>query len=88
MCGIAGIISRGCTEDLTGRLQSNINTISSEFNIKINTLNVSSPPRDWFGMLEMLTWYSDQPLNSFADIALYLLVKRADELGVKILLNC
>ena len=44
-------------------------------------------PTDAVGLLKKVTWHNDTPLGSFSNAAHYLMMKRANELGVTVILS-
>jgi len=52
-----------------------------------HTSRVRVTPEETFGLLDRVTWHNDEPLGSLSNVAHYLLMQRAKELGVTVILS-
>jgi asparagine synthase (glutamine-hydrolysing) len=50
-------------------------------------IDVSGSPTKMLQLLDDVQWYNDEPLTSFSGVAYYLMMQRARELGIKVLLT-
>jgi asparagine synthase (glutamine-hydrolysing) len=52
-----------------------------------HTSRVRITPQETFGLLDRVTWHNDEPVGSLSNVAHYLLMQRARELGVTVILS-
>lgn len=64
-----------------------IDLVSNAFGLKVEKIRLRPNPQDAFQAFERATWASDEPLGGFSYVALYLLMERAKELGITVLLG-
>jgi asparagine synthase (glutamine-hydrolysing) len=50
-------------------------------------IDVSDSPTKMLQLLDDVQWFNDEPLTSFSGVAYYLMMERARELGIKVLLT-
>jgi asparagine synthase (glutamine-hydrolysing) len=51
------------------------------------TVSLDLVPRDALAMLSDVTWYNDEPVVSFTSVAHHMLMRKAGELGLKVVLS-
>jgi asparagine synthase (glutamine-hydrolysing) len=54
---------------------------------KVDKVQLDYSPSDTFTLLSEASWFNDEPIGSFSTVAHYLLMKRARDLGVTVLLS-
>lgn len=64
-----------------------IDKVASHLNLNTTKVNTDWGPAESMDLLRKVTWFNDSPLGSFSNVAFYLLMKRAHEAGVKVLLS-
>lgn len=64
-----------------------IDQVSSHLNLNVTKVNTDWGVAESIKLLRTVTWFNDSPLGSFSNVAFYLLMKRAKEAGVKVLLS-
>ena len=56
-------------------------------NQPVEKVKITWKPNQTLNLLEEATWFNDAPLGSFSNVALYLLMKKANELGITVILS-
>lgn len=64
-----------------------IDQVSRHLNLRTTKVNTDWGPAESIELLRKVTWFNDSPLGSFSNVAFYLLMQRANEAGVKVLLS-
>lgn len=64
-----------------------IDIVSRYFNIKVHKINLGWKPEDSLRLLNAATWHNDSPLGSFSNVAHYLMMQKANELGITVILS-
>lgn len=64
-----------------------IDMMAQHLGKEVHKVNLSFELNEAQSYLEKVTWYNDEPCGGFSNVAQYLLMKRARELGVKVLLS-
>jgi asparagine synthase (glutamine-hydrolysing) len=64
-----------------------IDKVSLHLGFKPIKVNTSWGASQAMGLLREVTWANDTPLGSFSNVAFYLLMKRAKESGIKVILS-
>ncbi|PWY56594.1 asparagine synthase (glutamine-hydrolyzing) [Legionella qingyii] len=54
---------------------------------KVHKLELSWSPTDAIDLLKKATWHNDAPLGSFSNVAHYLMMQKAHELGITVILS-
>lgn len=64
-----------------------IDQVSNHLGLRVTKVNTDWGATDSIELLKKATWFNDSPLGSFSNVAFYLLMEKANELGVKVLLS-
>ena len=64
-----------------------IDVMSEYLNQPVEKVKITWKPNQTLNLLEEATWFNDAPLGSFSNVALYLLMKKANELGITVILS-
>jgi asparagine synthase (glutamine-hydrolysing) len=64
-----------------------IDTVGKYFNRQVDKVVLNYSPDQALEFVTEATWYNDEPIGSFSTVAYYLMMKRAKELGVTVLLT-
>lgn len=64
-----------------------IDILSRHLDIDVHKVNLDLGPKEALAQLEAVCWYNDQPVGSFSNVAHYLLMKKAADLGVTVVLT-
>jgi asparagine synthase (glutamine-hydrolysing) len=64
-----------------------IDILSRHLGIGVHKVNLDIGPQDAMVQLEKVCWHNDQPVGSFSHVAHYLLMKKAADLGVIVVLT-
>ncbi len=64
-----------------------IDRIAEFFGLKVYEVKLRSDPKEAFSLLERAIWFNDEPVGGFSAVAHYMLMERAKELGVTVLLS-
>lgn len=64
-----------------------IDQVTSHLKLKTTKVNTDWGAAEAMNLLRKVTWFNDSPLGSFSNVAFYLLMQRAHEAGVKVVLS-
>src|SRR5207249_4623137 len=64
-----------------------IDIMASHLKRRVEKLVLDYPSSNALDLLSEATWFNDEPIGSFSTLAHYLLMRRANELGVTVLLS-
>ena len=64
-----------------------IDKVARHLNLNTTKVNTEWGAAESMELLREVTWFNDSPLGSFSNVAFYLLMRRANEAGVKVLLS-
>jgi asparagine synthase (glutamine-hydrolysing) len=64
-----------------------IDLIASHMSLSVDKVVVDYPSAKTFDMISEATWFNDEPIGSFSTVAHHILMKKARELGVTVLLS-
>ena len=64
-----------------------IDIMSKYLNADVKKINLSLEKENIFDLLEYLIWINDQPIPSFSNLTHYLLIKKASDHGIKVLMT-
>ena len=64
-----------------------IDTMAAHIRRPVSKVVLNYAPRETFGLVSDAAYYNDEPIGGFSSVAHYLLMKRAKELGVTVLLS-
>jgi len=64
-----------------------IDTVASYINKPVYKVNLDMEQDKVFSLLEDTCWHNDEPVGSFSNVAHYLLMKKAKDLGVTVILS-
>ena len=64
-----------------------IDVMSKYLNQPVEKVKITWKPNETLNLLKEATWFNDAPLGSFSNVALYLLMKKANELGITVILS-
>ena len=64
-----------------------IDIVGNYLNKPINKVHLDLNENNALTLLDEITWYNDEPVGSFSNVAHYLLMKKAKELGVTVILS-
>lgn len=64
-----------------------IDIMGDYLNNKVNKVSLALEPEIAFDYLEKVCWSNDEPVGSFSNIAHYLLMEKAEELGITVILS-
>jgi len=64
-----------------------VDMMATYLKTRVSKVQLNYGPPEAFGLISEASWFNDEPLGSFSTVAHYLLMKRARELGVTVLLS-
>ncbi len=64
-----------------------IDLMASYLGRDVHKVRLDFSPERVFDLLERVTWHNDQPLNGFSSVAHYLLLRKAREIGITVVLS-
>jgi asparagine synthase (glutamine-hydrolysing) len=64
-----------------------IDALSAHLGTPVQKVSLDLQPNTLFELLDTVIWQNDQPVSGFSTVAHYLLMKRARELGITVLLS-
>lgn len=64
-----------------------IRLVTEHLGCQSHTVPVRVEPYEMFGLLDTITWFNDEPVGSFSNVAHFQLMQRAKELGVTVVLS-
>lgn len=64
-----------------------IDKVAEHLNINVVKVKLDFKPEEVISYLEQVSWYNDEPVGSLSNVAHYLLMKKAKELGITVLLS-
>ncbi|MGC5324932.1 asparagine synthase (glutamine-hydrolyzing) [Brevibacillus sp. SYSU BS000544] len=64
-----------------------IDTMASYLNRSVHKVVLDFTPDQALDYLDQVCWFNDEPVGSFANVAHYLLMKKAKELGITVILS-
>ena len=64
-----------------------IDIMSQYLNCQVRKVVLDFQPDEAFDYLEQVCWFNDEPIGSFSNVAHYLLMQKAKELGVTVILS-
>ncbi len=64
-----------------------IETVAQHVNSPVHFINLRAKPDEWFSLLRSVIHTNDEPVGNFSTVAHYLLMERARELGITVILS-
>lgn len=64
-----------------------IDLVANHLNISVNKVNLDFGPEEAVNLLDKVNWHNDEPVGSFSNVAHYLLMRKAHELGITVILS-
>jgi asparagine synthase (glutamine-hydrolysing) len=64
-----------------------IDIMGNYLNNRVNKVSLDLAPEQAFDYLEQVCWFNDEPVGSFSNVAHYLLMKKAQELDITVVLS-
>jgi len=64
-----------------------IDSVSNHFGIPVHKVELDFTPQQALELLEQVTWFNDEPVGSFSNVAHYLLMQKAKDLGITVILT-
>ena len=64
-----------------------IERMAGQLGSRTHMVPLRCDPRDAFAVLDTVTWFNDEPVGSFSNVAQYLLMQEAQALGVTVILS-
>jgi asparagine synthase (glutamine-hydrolysing) len=64
-----------------------IDRVGNYFDLEVSKVKLEAEPKEAFDLLERATWFNDEPVGSFSSVAHYMLMEKAKELGVTVILS-
>lgn len=64
-----------------------IDIMSNHLGCKTHKIVLDFKPEEAFDYLEQVCWFNDEPVGSFSNVAHYLLMKQAKDLGITVILS-
>ncbi len=64
-----------------------IDLVASHYGLRVNKVDLRWSPEQTMELMHKTTWQNDTPLGSLSNVAFYLLMSKASELGVKVILS-
>lgn len=64
-----------------------IDLVANHFGLRVHKVVTDFAPRDALDLLERAIWFNDEPVGSFANVVHHLLMQKAKELGVTVILS-
>src|SRR5262249_27073689 len=64
-----------------------IDVMANYLNRPVEKVILDYSPSKSFELISQVSWFNDEPIGSFSTVAHYLLMKRASDLGVTVLLS-
>src|SRR5579863_542204 len=61
--------------------------VASHLDCPVHYVKLAQAPARWFELLNQVTYANDEPIGSFSTVAHYLLMERARELGITVILS-
>ncbi len=64
-----------------------IDRVAESLGLTVQGVKLRANPSEAFSLLERATWFNDEPLGAFGTVAHYMLMEKAKELGVTVILS-
>ncbi len=64
-----------------------VDMVASYYGLAVNKVDLRWSSDETLALMHKTTWHNDAPLGSLSNVAFYLLMSKADELGVKVILS-
>lgn len=64
-----------------------IDSVANHLKRPVHKVTLDFGPEEAMELLDIVNWYNDEPVGSFSNVAHYLLMKKARELGVTVILS-
>lgn len=64
-----------------------VDIVADHYGLDVTKVDLRWSPEETLALMHRTTWYNDAPLGSFSNVAFYLLMSKARELGVKVILS-
>src|SRR4029453_8509525 len=64
-----------------------MDAVAAHLGREVQKVQLSFGPRDALSLLEVAIWHNDEPFANFTPVAKYLLMQRARELGITVILS-
>jgi len=64
-----------------------IDKMSAYLNLPVHKVNLKFSPKQALKLLERVCWHNDEPVGSFSNVAHFLLMEKAKELGITVILS-
>ncbi|MCG9584124.1 asparagine synthase (glutamine-hydrolyzing) [Vibrio tubiashii] len=64
-----------------------IDIMAEYLNVEVNKVELKWSSQEAIDLLKEVSWFNDSPLGSFSNVAHYLLMKKAREFGIKVILS-
>lgn len=64
-----------------------IDIMGRHLNLPVHKVNLSFPPEQAINYVERVNWFNDEPIANFSNVAHYLLMSKAKEMGITVILS-